>query len=136
MGKRKLGIYGDADLDPEIESYLKQHKWLSYVGARERQVAGRDDSHHYSEAFKLGRVLVTHDDGYINNRKYPIQETHGVIILRQRSLDYVAVSMERFLRWYWEPMYRHQRGVLGFMKVDLSADGFHYWGRTPQRAER
>jgi hypothetical protein len=131
MGRRKLRIYGDADLDSDLEAHLRGHNWINYVGTKEHGLSDRGDDHHYQMARKDGRVLLTHDDGYLNNRVFPMLETDGVIVLKRGAgLDHVAIAFERLLRWYWGPVLRKSRGTLGYMKINLSRDGFHYWGRT------
>lgn len=132
MGRRKLRIYGDADLEAELEEYLRNHNWINYEGARELGFSGRDDEHHYREALRRERVLVTHDDDFLNNSRYALHETEGVIVIKRgQSLEAQAFAFERFLRQAW-PAFRDEREwrVLGFFKVSLSAQGFHWWSRN------
>ena len=132
MGRRKLRVYGDADLDTDFEDYLRDHKWVNYTGARDLGFADRDDQHHYREASRQERVLVTHDDDFLNNTRYALQETEGVIVVkRAQGLEAQAVAFERFLRQVW-PQFRDEQGwrVLGFFKINLSTQGFHWWRRT------
>lgn len=130
MGHRKLRLYGDADLDGVVEDYLRAHKWVNYVGARELGYATRGDDHHYQEAAGRRRALVTHDDGYLAPR-YRVQQTAGIIVIRRgRNRSDVATAFNRFLLWWWAPALGQERPNLGNMKVELSVDGFHYWMYT------
>lgn len=137
MGRRKLRVYGDADLEAELEDYLRNHKWINYEGARELGFSGRDDEHHYREASKRERVLVTHDEDFLNNAKFPLQETDGVIVIKRGGgLAAQLIALERFLSEVW-PDFRDERGwrALGFFKARLTAQGFHWWGRTAEGKE-
>ncbi len=131
MTRRKLRLYGDADIDTDLEKYLRQHKRINYTGARDIRLSARPDTDHYRHAFKDNRVLVTHDDGYLNNHEYPIIQTHGVLVLKRGSGGhYVQQAFERLLKHYWGPVLSDDRRTLGYMKLNLSVEGFHYWGRT------
>ncbi len=137
MSKRKLRLYGDADLDGEIEGWLLGHKWTNFVSCKPTDLSTpdtstRDDGFHYRESAKQGRVLITNDDDYMDNSRFALQETSGVIVLKrgQAKTDMV-VSFNKFLYWIWGPFAREYRitGTLGRMKVHLSKDGFHYKAR-------
>ena len=138
MSRRKLRIYGDEDLDANLEEWLRAHKWVNYESARDLGFQNRGDDHHYQEAYRRRRVLVSHDPDYLNNTLFPLQQTHGVIVIKrgQTPLD-VAVALDRFMRWAWGPFVRdyRERGVLGPQKVRLSTEGFHYQMRTSDGAE-
>jgi hypothetical protein len=133
MGRRKLFLYGDADLDSEFEQYLRMHNWVNYEGARGLGLAGRSDRFHFREAFRKKRVLICHDDGYLAKSTYPLHRTNGVIVIRRgRDWTYAADAFERFVRAMWAPVFRDvvNVSILGYAKVSLSRDGFHLWGRT------
>jgi len=133
MSRRKLRIYGDEDLDADLEEWLRTHKWVNYEGARDLGFQNRGDDHHYQEARKRRRVLVSHDPDYLDDTLFPLQQTDGVIVIKRgQARQDVAVALEKFMRWAWGPFIREytERGVLGWHKVRLSTEGFHYRMRT------
>jgi hypothetical protein len=132
MGRQKLRLYGDADIEGALEDHLRQHKHVNYRGTRELRSTTRDDRHHYRESLKQRRVLISHNDDFLDNEKYPLHETDGVIVVKRRQdLQTQALAFEKFLRWFWGPVIRDGQGssTLGFFKIELSVDGFHYWRR-------
>jgi predicted nuclease of predicted toxin-antitoxin system len=138
MSRRKLRIYGDEDLDAKLEEWLRVHKWVNYVGARDLGFQNRGDDHHYQEAYKRHRVLASHDPDYLDDTLFPLQKTEGVIVIKRgQTPQDVAVALEFFMRWAWGPFIRDymDRGVLGFQKVRLSTGGFHYRMRTGEGGE-
>jgi hypothetical protein len=127
MGGRKLRIYGDADIEGALEAHLKCHKRINYRGTRDLDSHTREDLHHYREARKLRRVLVTHDDDFLDDEKYPLHETEGVIVVKRRqSLEVQALALEKLLMWFRGGADGNGMSTLGRFKVELSVDGFHY----------
>lgn len=43
---------------------------------------GRDDDFHYRFAFEQSAVLITLDDDYLDNRRFKLNKTLGVIVLK------------------------------------------------------
>jgi predicted nuclease of predicted toxin-antitoxin system len=133
MSRSKLRIYGDEDLDANLEVWLRGQKRVNYEGARDLGFQNRGDDHHYQEAYKRHRVLISHDPDYLDDTLFPLQQTEGVIVIKRgQTPQDVAVALEMFMRWAWGPFIRdyRERGVLGEMKVRLSTGGFHYRMRT------
>ncbi|MCH8814588.1 MAG: hypothetical protein IH957_05730 [Chloroflexi bacterium] len=133
MAGRKLRVYGDADLEVELEQYFRDHKSVNYESARDLGYAGHEDEHHYREALKRRRLLVTHDGDYLNDSKFPLQETDGVLVLKRgQNLEAQTMALEKFLRWVWVPIFRDDSNysALGHVKVELSGDGYHWWMHT------
>lgn len=130
MGRRKLKTYGDADIEGALESYLRRHKKINYVGTRDLRSETREDLYHYREARKQRRVLVSHNDDFLDNEKYPLHETEGVIVVkRKQSLEIQALALDKFITWLRVGTNADGTSTLGCFKVQLSADGFHYWRR-------
>lgn len=133
MSRQKIHLYGDADLESELEDRLRGHAWVNYVGAKELGYGRRDDDFHFREAARRQRVLVSHDDDYLDNSDFPLQQTNGVLVIKRgQGFEGVALALEKFLRWVWGPLFRDEGGgpTFGPVKVSLSNDGFHWWART------
>jgi predicted nuclease of predicted toxin-antitoxin system len=132
MARRKLYIYCDADLDEAVEEAFRRLKEINCDSARRAGTTTRADTDHFHYAAKNKRVLVTHDDDFLQ-RSYSIMDTHGVIVI-SRGQNSVAVieAFLKFLWWAWAPLVRDELKIrsLPGLKVRLSTDGFHWWQRT------
>jgi predicted nuclease of predicted toxin-antitoxin system len=80
--KRILGetnFYADHDLDDTIVQVLRRLKY-EVETARDIGAQNQPDEFHYKRAFKTKRVLLTHDKDYLDNERFPLSQTNGVII--------------------------------------------------------
>jgi hypothetical protein len=108
MARRKLRIYCDADLDQAVEQALCGLNQINGDSARRSGTTTRGDPDHFHFAAKHRRVLITHDDGYLNS-DYSIMETHGVIVIsRGQGATAVVTAFLKFLLWAWVPLIRDQ----------------------------
>lgn len=77
---KKIKFYADENIPPETLRFLEKkfnikHAVLDYG------FSGRPDSFHYQQAFDQNRVLLTADQDFLDNRRFPLQKTKGVIAL-------------------------------------------------------
>lgn len=71
----------DENIDPELASWINaSHIWKA-DHVRDVGLAGKDDKAVYAWAWKHKRWLLTHDDDFLDDRRFPFHRTHGVIVL-------------------------------------------------------
>jgi hypothetical protein len=93
--KRKVRVYYDRDVPAEIVRATREDE---RDVARVVGVAGpnMDDSAVWRAAIEADAQLVTHDDGFWNDRKYPLRDSPGVIIVKGGMSAEGLEAMERF----------------------------------------
>ncbi len=72
-------FYADHDLDDTIVQVLRRLKY-EVETARDISAQDQSDEFHYKRAFKTKRVLLTHDKDYLDNERFPLSQTNGIII--------------------------------------------------------
>ena len=93
LGKAKF--YADHNIDKSIVHVLRQWKYDVEVAAEigaERQ----PDEFHYRRASKSKRVLLTQYKDYLDNRRFPLSQSQGVILFNvdQASTRGIARALE------------------------------------------
>lgn len=77
----KASFLIDENIDPEMAVWIRSsrrwHAWhVSEVG-----LAGKDDKQVLAYAFKHRLWLLTHDEDFLDDRRFPFHKNHGVIVL-------------------------------------------------------
>jgi hypothetical protein len=107
--KRLLGkvcFYIDHDVDDAVVEMLR---WLKYdvETAKDIGAEGQRDEWHFRRTFRTKRVLLTKDKGYLNDERFPLPQTRGVIILNidtanpeeiARSLEVIDIVLSKLRR--------------------------------------
>jgi hypothetical protein len=57
---------------------------------------GLDDKHVHIQAIKESRVILTNDDHFWDNKKCPMQETRGIIIIPPKNTDETNKTLDTF----------------------------------------
>lgn len=70
----------DENIRPEVADIL-QSKGLNVRDAEQEGLIGKDDSAVFQHARRTGRILLTHDTDYLDDRAFPEHSNPGVIIL-------------------------------------------------------
>jgi predicted nuclease of predicted toxin-antitoxin system len=122
--KYKWRMYADNNIAREIVDYLRRAGidvlWISEVPELKRQ---QEDTFHYRKAAQFKRYLLTHDLDFWNDRKHPLKESPGTIIVATDDLDVgkqLPVVLETLLSDYnpmAEPIY------LDGIKIKVDAEG-------------
>jgi predicted nuclease of predicted toxin-antitoxin system len=73
-------FYCDHDISASIAAFLRKRKY-DVETARDISAEQQPDEFHFKRAFKSKRVLLTRDNDYIDSVKFPLSQTHGVVIL-------------------------------------------------------
>jgi len=93
---RRARIYADENIEDEAIEFLRSQK-VSVLSARELGYAGRGDGFHLNYARSKGRYLLTKDEDFLNDRKFPLNNVPGIIVLAgdmSRMVDYnVALNL-------------------------------------------
>lgn len=76
---REASFYADHNLDAAIVEVLRHLKY-DVETAQEIGFEHQPDEFHYSRAFNTNRVLLTRDKDYLNNERFPLSQTRGVIV--------------------------------------------------------
>jgi predicted nuclease of predicted toxin-antitoxin system len=97
-----MRFYFDENMPEESAKHLARRKhsvhFASTYGYRTL-----DDAAHYALAKRKKRILVTMDQGYIDNRRFPLQRQWGIVILKvRREIDCQKVNaiLDRVLRHF------------------------------------
>jgi predicted nuclease of predicted toxin-antitoxin system len=104
--KRLLGevrFYIDHDVDNVVVEILR---WLKYdvETAKDVGAEAQRDEWHFGHAFRTKRVLLTKDKDYLDDERFPLSQTRGVIILNidtanpeeiARSLEVIDVVLSK-----------------------------------------
>ncbi len=80
LNLKKAKFLVDESLGVGVAMILREVKWnvkdVSEVGLK-----GHPDENVYAFAKKEGRILLTHDEDFLNNSNYPLKGCPGIIIL-------------------------------------------------------
>jgi predicted nuclease of predicted toxin-antitoxin system len=122
--KRKVRVYYDRDIPAEIVRATREDERdvARVVGVA---AANMDDAAVWRAAIEADAQLVTHDDGFWNDRKYPLRDSPGVIIVKGRTSGEVLEAMERFTAG--TDVVGTERELPGFLrgtKVRATRNGF------------
>jgi predicted nuclease of predicted toxin-antitoxin system len=78
--RKKARFLVDESLGPEVANVLKEYKYNA-VFTSDVHLSGHDDSSILGYAWKHKRMLLTHDQGFLDDRKYPHIRNPGIVIL-------------------------------------------------------
>src|SRR5262249_36207454 len=73
-------FFADENIEPWVV-WLMRRNDLDVVTARELGTVGHDDQAVFSAAWRLKRVIVTHDFDFMNDTAFPFNRCPGVLIL-------------------------------------------------------
>ncbi len=84
----------------------------------------QEDEFHYQKARQLGRYLLTHDDDFWDDRRFPLRHSPGVIIIPKNE-EGMTKLFPVLLRKIIERDYNVDGGDrrLGGMKIRLTWEG-------------
>ena len=123
--KYKWRLYADNNIEREIVDHLRRSQfdvlWIAEIPKLKRQ---QDDAFHYRKAAQLSRYLLTKDLDFWDDRKHPLKESAGVIIIATADVEiakYLPLLLRKLISDYnptSEPLY------LDGVKIRLDAEGF------------
>lgn len=96
---------------------------------------GRDDEFHYQYAAQQKTVLLTLDDDYLNNRRFKLDKTYGLIVIQAGELsswERVNMVLDKLI-----PFLRSlQDGSLKNIKICASLNGYIKWSLKHNKIQR
>jgi len=122
--KYKWRFYADNNIEKEIVSFLRRSDidvlWIAEEPQLQRQ---QDDEFHYSRARDMKRFLLTRDLDFWNDRRFPLKESPGLVILGSDDMEiskYLPLLLRKLIYDYnpeGGPIYIER------MKFKLDAEG-------------
>jgi predicted nuclease of predicted toxin-antitoxin system len=85
---RKVRAYFDANIAMSVaERVRKKLKWDVLSIQEQPDLRNRDDEFHYKNARKLGRIIFTLDKDFLDDRRFPLHESPGVVVVDAKPDD-------------------------------------------------
>jgi len=86
--KYKWRIYADNNVEKEVIDHLRSSNidvlWIAEHPQLKRE---QNDEYHYAKARELQRYLLTRDLDFWNDRRFPLKDSPGVIILTSKNIE-------------------------------------------------
>jgi len=118
-------------MEREITQYLKEEAGFDVLAVGEEpELRHREDEFHYQKARQLGRYLLTHDDDFWDDRRFPLRHSPGVIIV-PKDQQGMTKLFPVLLRKIIERDYNIDDGPrhLGGVKIRMTWDGMAHKAR-------
>jgi hypothetical protein len=80
--RKKARFLVDEDVQAEVAEILREWGW-NVKHATEVGLTHHPDENVLAFAYQKNRVLITHDSGYLDNRRFPPYSNPGVVVLPQ-----------------------------------------------------
>lgn len=75
-------IYVDANIPAGFVAFMRMElQWDVLFVVEHDDLRRARDGDHYRLARQLGRTLITLDRDYLNDRKFPLEESAGIVVL-------------------------------------------------------
>jgi predicted nuclease of predicted toxin-antitoxin system len=113
---KKARFLLDEDIDPSLAPTLRNLGWNVRTVA-EADLRGHPDESVLAYAKREDRVLLTHDDGYLDDRCHPPHRNPGVIVIPQEEIAAIA-ALSSVL-----PIVGYFREIFRGDKIQVDADG-------------
>lgn len=106
--RRMARFYADENIEPVLIEILRDLAF-DITSAREAGMSHRDDTDHYAYARQQGRRLLSHDQDSLNDRRFPLPQHPGVVVLDIQPLTrdiisdafYLLRAVVRPYRGFW-----------------------------------
>lgn len=91
-------MYADENIEKKLVEELRRVNMdVLWVAEKDSLRKQKDDTFHYKKAKHLNRYLLTKDRAFWGDRKYPLHESPGVIIINIQNKE-LGVLLVRLLR--------------------------------------
>jgi uncharacterized protein DUF5615 len=94
-------IYADANVPAGLVAYMRTSlDWDVLFVIEEEDLRRAPDVKHFRLAQQLGRTLITMDRDYLDDRRFPPEETSGVLVIQapdERQLMGLIKRVDRLL---------------------------------------
>lgn len=102
-------------------SIVLKNRGFNVKTADELGLTGHPDEDHFAAAYRNNRILLTYDEDFLDDRKFPPHRNPGVIVLPPMSRG-VDAFMQRL--WLVLTMVAPFRKIWLDTKVKITADGY------------
>jgi Domain of unknown function (DUF5615) len=97
-------IYADANVPAGLISYMRiQLEWDVLFVLEDEKLRRASDLAHFRLAHQLRRTLVTMDRDYLDDRRFPPNETSGVLVIQAPDERQLAALLQRIDRMLFPP---------------------------------
>lgn len=130
---KKPIFYCDEDFPEPSLKKLKNFKVKHCV--LDFNYQGRDDDFHYQFAAEQKAVLLTLDDDYLDNRRFKLSKTFGVVVIqagRFPTWDRVNLVIDKLMPLLKSLNDQSLKGV----KITVSLEGYTQWSLKDNRIEK
>ena len=104
-------VYADANVPAGIVAFMRQTLgWDVLFVVEHDDLRRAPDRRHFELARRLGRTLVTLDRDYLDDRRYPPQETGGLIVLYAPTEGLLARTLQQVDERVFKVFERPARG--------------------------
>jgi predicted nuclease of predicted toxin-antitoxin system len=130
--RKKWRLYADNNIEKEIVEYLQTSGFDVIAVGADPKLRHQEDEFHYQKARQLNRYLLTHDDDFWDDKRFPLRQSPGVIII-PRNAGGMSRLFPVLLRKIIERDYNIDNGPrhLGGVKLRLTWDGITYKSNPP-----
>ena len=94
-------IYADANVPAGLVSYMRTRlDWDVLFVIEDEELRRAPDVRHYRLAQQLGRTLITMDRDYLDDRRFPPEDSGGVLVIQapdERQLIGLVARVDRLL---------------------------------------
>ncbi|HTD17748.1 MAG TPA: DUF5615 family PIN-like protein [Chthoniobacterales bacterium] len=150
--KTKPRFYADEDFPQLATDILKRLLKADVLTVQDNRRRGQPDQNHIAEALRLGRILVTCDRDYLDERRFPLVHcpalvvcdfggrTLGEILSTFRCLGSVFSAPQFFDKWTkidarrdgWSEYARHLNGTTSRCRYRFNGARLQEWVRESQ----
>ena len=125
--RKKWRLYADNNIEKEIVEYLRQEQFDVLAVGEDPQLRHHKDEFHYQKASQLDRYILTHDDDFWDDGRFPLRKSPGIFILpknEEGDAKYFPVLLRKII----ERDYNVDNGPrhLGGVTFRLTWDGMTY----------
>jgi hypothetical protein len=97
-------IYADANVPAGIVAYMRGRlQWDVLFVLEEDDLRRAPDLKHYQLAQQLRRTLVTMDRDYLDDRRFPIDQSGGVLVIHAPDERQLSALLDRIDRSLFHP---------------------------------
>jgi hypothetical protein len=121
-------IYADANVPAGIVAHMRARlRWDVLFVLEEDDLRRAPDAKHYQLAQQLRRTLVTLDRDYLDDRRFPLAESGGVLVVQAPDERQLSSLLDRIDRTLFHPDDGDDPVVLPLAgrKLQVNTD----WGR-------
>jgi predicted nuclease of predicted toxin-antitoxin system len=117
--KKRSQFLLDENVHPDAFDVLRKHG-LNVTSISERRLSGRSDESIWEFARKHDRIIFTSDRDFLNERRFPLVQSPGVVVVPASSEGTEAMVKALFWAIY---LVAHHREMWYQTKVEVGADG-------------